>query len=405
MAQTLGFDPTTHVKTCFDCKMFDVANWVASLNGEDGPGGTPSHEALSVSSQGALEIASVAGQPPSLDRNDFCTSRLVAESCERDERRRPSSQRPQYPTLYRHLKRRLGRSLRSKFYKGAVVRPGKKATHKRPRVEGGLTGPSKIQGPVSRPNSSSCNGQLNSGSLYKQTRRNSLSGDVCAPVEDHDVVPLLSHIIESQTHTRVSECDGRPPVHVQPNSVDRMVTSSTGVQTDLSKVVHSSCRPICHSSEPQTPSIRVPYPRPKGLGHRCSQHKLDGSHCLCLPSYGSPSQGDPKDQAMPLPDHRNSPRLARDALVLGPSAALNRDPATTPSLNNTSQTVPQLRIPQQSTTSQPPRLVSRSGQLQEQGFSVEVAERITAPQRSSTRTIYKSKWALFEKWWISPLHL
>ena len=42
--------------------------------------------------------------------------------------------------------------------------------------------------------------------------------------------------------------------------------------------------------------------------------------------------------------------------------------------------------------------MSRSGQLQEQGFSVEVVERIAAPQRSSTRTIYKSKWALFEKW-------
>ena len=68
MAHTSGFDPTTQVKTCFDCKMFDVANWVACLNGEDGPGGTPSHEALSVSSQGALEISSVTGQPPSLDR-------------------------------------------------------------------------------------------------------------------------------------------------------------------------------------------------------------------------------------------------------------------------------------------------------------------------------------------------
>ena len=29
---------------------------------------------------------------------------------------------------------------------------------------------------------------------------------------------------------------------------------------------------------------------------------------------------------------------------------------------------------------------------------MEVAERIAAPQRSSTRTLYKSKWALFEKW-------
>ena len=81
----------------------------------------------------------------------------------------------------------------------------------------------------------------------------------------------------------------------------------------------------------------VSNPRPKGLGHRCSQHKLDGSHCLCLPSDSSPSQGDPKDQAMPLPDHRNSPRLARDALVLGPSAALNRDSTTTPNDNDSTQ--------------------------------------------------------------------
>ena len=95
-----------------------------------------------------------------------------------------------------------------------------------------------------------------------------------------------------------------------------------------------------------------------------------------------------------MPEHCNSPRLARDALVLGPSAALNRDPTSTSSVKNSSQTIPQLCVPQQCTASQPPRLVSRSGQLQEQGFSVEVAERIAAPQRSSTR----AKWTLFEKW-------
>ena len=39
MAQTSGFDPMSQVKTCFDCKMFDVANWVAFLNGENGPRG------------------------------------------------------------------------------------------------------------------------------------------------------------------------------------------------------------------------------------------------------------------------------------------------------------------------------------------------------------------------------
>ena len=139
---------------------------------------------------------------------------------------------------------------------------------------------------------------------------------------------------------------------------NRMVTASTGVQTDLPEVVHSSCRPVCHSSEPQTPSLRVSNSRPKGLGHRCSEHKLNGSHGLCLPSDGSPSQGDPKNQAMPLPNHSNSSRLARDVLVLGPSAALNRDPTTTPGVNDSTQTVPQVCVPQQSTTSQPPRQVT-----------------------------------------------
>ena len=86
---------------------------------------TEKGEALSVSPQGAPEIFSVARQPPSLDRNDFCTPKLVAEPHKR-ERYRPSSQRPQHPTLYRRLKRRLGRSLKSKFYKGSVVRRGKR---------------------------------------------------------------------------------------------------------------------------------------------------------------------------------------------------------------------------------------------------------------------------------------
>ena len=126
------------------------------------------------------------------------------------------------------------------------------------------------------------------------------------------------------------------------------------------QVVHPSCRPICHLSEPQTATVHFSSHRPECLEHRCSKYKLVGSHSLCLPSSGSPSQGDPKGQTMQLPDHCNSPRLARDALVLGPSAALNRDPTSPTSVNNSSQTVPQLCVSQQSTTPQPPRLVSRS---------------------------------------------
>ena len=60
--------------------MFDASNWVSYLNGEDGPGGTPSHETLSISPQGALEIFSVFEHPPSFVRDHSSSPRVVAKS-------------------------------------------------------------------------------------------------------------------------------------------------------------------------------------------------------------------------------------------------------------------------------------------------------------------------------------
>ena len=67
-----------------------------------------------------------------------------------------------------------------------------------------------------------------------------------------------------------------------------------------------------------------------------------------------------KNQVMQLSHDCTSSRMARDALVLGTSAALNRDPTPVTSVNNTSQTVPEPCVSQQSSTSQPPCLVSMS---------------------------------------------
>ena len=175
-----------------------------------------------------------------------------------------------------------------------------------------------------------------------------------------------------------------------------MITASTGVQTDLSKVVHVDL--FATHLNHKLPLYVSPVPDPNAWDIDALNINWTGLTAYAYPPMALLYRVIQKNQAIPLPDHHNSPRLARDALVLGPSAALNSDPTKTSSVNNSSQTAPQLCVSQQSTTSQPPRLVSRSGLLQEQGFSVEVAEGIAAPQRSSTRTIYKSKWALFEKW-------
>ena len=333
----------------------------------------------------------------------------MAESHKCDERCRPYPKDHSIQTLYRRLKQRLVLSLRARLYKGPVVRQGKKATHKCSRAEGGFYGPSKVQGPVSKPNSVSCYRQLYSSSLHKQTRRNPLGRDV----ENYDLVPSLPDNLKSQTHSRVSECDGRTSVQVEPSPVNRMVTASAGVQTDLSQVGHSSCRSVCTHLNHKVPLYVSPVPDQNAWDIDALNINWSGLTAYAYPPMALLHRMIQKIRQslrfysnlflVPKPHQRWRPVIdlsmlnIRDALVLGPGAALNRHPTSTSSVKSSSQTVPQLCVSQQSKTSQPPRLVSRSGQLQEQGFSVEVAERIAAPQRSSTRTIYKSKWALFEK--------
>ena len=72
-----------------------------------------------------------------------------------------------------------------------------------------------------------------------------------------------------------------------------MITAFAGVPSDLSKVVHSSCRSICHSSEPQTSTVVSPVPDPNAwdinayaypltaLLHRVIQ-KIRQCHCLII---------------------------------------------------------------------------------------------------------------------------
>ena len=162
MAQISGFVPTTQVKHVFDYKMFDVANWVACLNRENGPRGVPSHEALKEHWR----------FPQSLDTLLPWTKTFSAhlEWWQNPTNVMRGTDLHPKTTVSNSLQipqRRLGRLLRAHLYKGSLVRMGNKATHKCSRAKGGSSGPSKVQGRVLNPNSVGCYRQLNSNSLHK----------------------------------------------------------------------------------------------------------------------------------------------------------------------------------------------------------------------------------------------
>ena len=190
----------------------------------------------------------------------------------------------------------------------------------------------RIQGPVPEPNSASCNGQLNSGSLHKQGGTH--SAEMCA---------LLWKIMTWFHHYHITLKARHVPGCV--NVIAGLLSRSNQVQSTEWSLHPQVFKQICQKwftphvdlfathLNHKLPLSVSPVPDPKAW----DIDALDRSHCLCLPSDRSPSQGDPKNQAMLLPDHRSSPRLARDALVLGPSAALNRYPTATSGVNDSSQ--------------------------------------------------------------------
>ena len=95
------------------------------------------------------------------------------------------------------------------------------------------------------------------------------------------------------------------------------------------------------------------------------------------------------------------PGVAEHALVLGSGNHVQSNP-TEPAFpaqpsNSTIQSDPS----QKSDKPESPCLALRATAIKRQGFSKALAERIEAPQRGSTRSVYETKWAIFTKWCIS----
>ena len=121
--------------------------------------------------------------------------------------------------------------------------------------------------------------------------------------------------------------------------------------------------------------------------------------CLCFSSgLSAQPSGFKGDGSRLSQDDPNCPRVAQHALVLGSGQPFSSDPIQAPASKGSSDTALQRPCPPESQQSESTYLAPRASAIQEQGFSAEVTTRIEAPQRRSTRAVYKSKWAIFVKW-------
>ena len=398
MVQVDVSDLCSTPSVCHDCKRADVAHWVASLNGKaSSPRATP-NETIPVVSQTSLEISRVSQQTDSMGQSHEISSPVVDRPSKCPKRVRFAPQGPQRPNVYRRLKRRLGVSIRRSLGKRPLVACRDGSTHKRARAQGSPVVVTTLPKPMCRTKRSRGQRQLISRGLYQQARGHSLGSDVCPPLAIDDLVQPSPDQPPRQTHSRLPECPGGLSVEVQTDSIDRMVPTPSGGQTTVPEVVYPSPGPVCHQTQPQISSVCVPSSRSTGVVSGCPSPRLDKPSSLCLPADRPTTTGRQQIVQVSLSADLDSSGLARHELVLGPDQSVPGCSDQAPSVPTPLETTNDTRFPQQPSISQSARVVGRSQSLQEKGFSEEVAKRIAAPQRASTRTMYQSKWSIFQRW-------
>ena len=303
--------------------------------------------------------------------------------------------------LYRHIKRRVGHSLKRAHSQRRLVSTRKQATHKLPGVEGSPSSPKGFSATRGKPNSPCSHRQHYSSVLHKQGRRHEVGPTLCPTVENFDLVYDKSSYSQSPTHSRPVECGSGQAIQIRPDHSNRMVSPHRGFSDHMHQVAPASNRPLCHEVQQQTPSVCIASARLPGHCSRCTQSAVGGSRCLCLPTSSHLGQSSGKATRLPRQqDNPDCPRLAQHALVLGPSGHVQPNPIESAQPTKPSDTALQ-SDPFKSDRSKSPCMAPRASAIKEQGFSEAVATRIEAPQRGSTRSVYEAKWAIFTKWCLT----
>ena len=357
------------------------------------------YEAYSVAPEASLAGAGNPGEGNSDPHVTPFSFGLVVgrQQCASGSALAPSSARSS--SLYRRFKRRLGRSLRRGHCKRSLVRARRKTPYKFSGAESSFLGPKELRASLQEPDCSDCDRQHNCGLVHKQGGRYEIRLSLCPPMETSVLVPSQGNSPEGKTHSGSLECDSRQTLQTQSSDPNRVVSRSAGIQSVVLQLGFTSGGLVCNPLQFQDSQVRVSASGSESLGSGRSEPALGGSGGVCL-SPGLPAQpsGLQGGRSGLSQNDSDSSRMAQHALVLGPGESIRSGSLPAASTQESGYSAVQRTSTQEPQQLESSCLAPRSCVIQEQGFTDEVAARIEAPQRRSTRAVYKSKWTIFVKW-------
>ena len=310
----------------------------------------------------------------------------------------PPSSCSQHFGVHRCLPKRLGSSLERNSPQWPLVKQGGSASHQRIGAESCSSGPKGVSGALTRSKRAHLFRQQYSSILSEQRRRHTFHRNVCSYLENSCIHKFQKNPDKGKTRTWIPKCHSRLSITKGQGHTDGVVTSPTDIQPNLQSLAHTNGRSICNSSKLQTSNLCISCPRQKGLENRCIEYLLGRPRRLCLLSSSHPATSNSKNNNIPMQDDSTGSRVARDAMVLGSGGSLDQGTPTAPSLEDTSETATFQQVPQQRGVPESTCVASGFQESNSGRFSSEVAERIKAPQRESSRKVYQSRWTIYGQW-------
>ena len=305
-------------------------------------------------------------------------------------------------SLYRRIKRRVGRSLKRVHCQRNLVTTRKQTAYKLLRTKSSPSGSKRVSRNMHGKNGSDSDRQHYSSSLHQQGRRHEVGPTLCPTLENLDLVLREASDSEGPTHSRPPKCSGRQTVQIGTDYSNRMVPPSRGFSSLVQQVAPASNRSLCYEIQQKGAPVRISSSGPHGHCSGCTQFVMGGSGRIRLPTDRHIGQSGGKVAGLSIPeaDH-HCPGVAQHDMVLGPSGNVQPDSTALASITKPTDRTLQSDPSQESDKSKSPCMAPRATAIKEQGFSEAVATRIEAPQRGSTRSVYEAKWAVFTKWCIT----
>ena len=233
----------------------------------------------------------------------------------------------------------------------------------------------------------------NSNFIPFSTGRDSFPKSLSRSMELTQLVSSKQDQTQNQIHYREIQQSGRLIIQNKQTDFHRRVSQSKNCQCNFSHDRFSQHRSFCNTSQSQTSSSCVSYPRRKCSNKRCLHDELESHSRLCLSSISSE-----QNPSISMQNCSCSSSVAKQILVHRTTKSASVSTNMSSGLSRPSGTVTRKISTSKHSTSCPSRMGIIKQSIRNEKFSREVADHVSKARQASTRQVYDSRWKIFTSW-------